>query len=171
MACHCEKLHVAGGFGLKVLHGRYPTPERRVHITIFKKNQAQYLNVLYNSPFKKSGAVDIHGPTSGMWPSIAFWRKPPIFAQKQRTQKRLQIPTTRDANFLQFYEAARLPTFGTWVELWELWPHNNTDKYMHSTLTFNLSIAFLLATLLTATPPSPKALACHLSDNSPRKLT
>ena len=136
-----------------MVHGRYPTPERRVHITIFKKNRAQYLNVLYDSPFKKSGAVDVHGPTSGMRPSIVFWRKPPVFAQKRRTQKRLHIPTTRAANFLQFYEAARLPTFGTWVELWELWLHTNTDKYMYSTLIFNYSIAVLLAAQLASNLP------------------
>ena len=97
--------------------------------------------------------MDIHGPTSGMRPSIVFWRKPPVFAQKRWTQKCLHIPTTRAANFLQFYEAARLPTFGTWVELWELWLHTNTDKYMYSTLIFNYSIAILLATLLAANPP------------------
>ena len=136
-----------------MVHGRYPTPEQRVHITIFKKSRAQYLNVLYDSPFKKSGAVDIHGPMSGMRPSIVFWRKPPIFAQKQRTQKRLHIPITRAANFLQFYEAARLPTFGTWDELWELWLHTNTDKYMYSTLIFNYLIAILLAFLLVANLP------------------
>ena len=153
MASHHEKLHVAGGFGLKVVHGRYPTPERRVHITIFKKNRAQYLNVLDDSPLKKSGAVDIHGPTFGMRPSIIFWRKPLVFAQKRWTQKRLHIPTTRATDFLQFYEAARLPTFGTWVELWELWLHTNTDKYMYSTLIFSYLIAVLLATLLAANLP------------------
>ena len=97
--------------------------------------------------------MDIHGPTSGMRPSIVFWRKPPVFAQKRRTQKCLHIPTTRAANFLQFYEATRLLTFGTWVELWELWLHTNTDKYMYSTLIFNYSIAVLWAALLASNLP------------------
>ena len=114
--------------------------------------------------------MDAHRLISGMQPSILFWRKWAAFAKKWRTQKCLHIPTTQAANFLQFYEVARLLTFGTWVELWELWLHSNTDKYMYSTLIFNYLIAVLLAALLASNLPLSQSTCLPSKQQQSQKI-